>query len=214
MFKPLINSVPLHHSASDPGWLHVPAKQRNLWQRLAVRSHGSLAPGNVISILGGILTIWGLVLVAHHAWVSSIALMAIGRFSDIFDGLVAERTGTKSPLGAALDATIDKLVIFAALGVAVVMDIVPLWVVTAFAGLNLANMLATLLAVSKGRQPHPSAVGKVAIAAAWICLGFFLFITVFGATATYWPNLLANLCSAMAVLLGLYALLGYLQQLK
>ena len=48
------------HRAIRSDWSDVPTQERSFWQRLAARSHGVIAPANIISILGALLVVIGL----------------------------------------------------------------------------------------------------------------------------------------------------------
>src|SRR4051794_15939162 len=101
----------LHH-ASEADWKRLPAAERNSWQRLAARTQGIVTPANLISLGGAAVVFYGLYLIAHSQIVTGILTVLAGRAADIIDGYIAHRTGTKSPLGEAVDVTIDKITIF------------------------------------------------------------------------------------------------------
>ena len=110
----------LHHSSGRPDWEATRPTERNSWQRLAARSHGWLAPANGLTLVGFGLVLGGSGYIFAHAYWWGLMLMLGGRLLDIADGWVAERTGTKSPLGEALDAGLDKVGGILALAVLVV----------------------------------------------------------------------------------------------
>src|SRR5690349_11384075 len=99
----------LHHAGTKPDWDLVAASKRNSWQRLAKLSYGVMTPGNLLSFIGILLVGIGLAAInRQHIW-KGLVLLAMGRLCDILDGSAAEYTGTKSPLGEAVDASLDKI---------------------------------------------------------------------------------------------------------
>src|SRR5260370_1427998 len=104
----------LHH-ADKPDWEKQPPDSWNVWQRLAARTQGVITPANFVSLAGVAMVITGLVLITVNSVLLGTLLVIIGRMADILDGIVAEMTHTKSPLGELIDATIDKMILLAAI---------------------------------------------------------------------------------------------------
>jgi len=161
------------HRAKLSDWENITDEQRNVWQKLAYRSYGTLTPANLASVAGGIVGIYGLVLVYDGALVGGLLLLAIGRIADLLDGLIAEYTKTKSPLGELIDAVVDKLVIAFAVVVFLAVGIVPWPLVITVAILNGFNGVVSVLGRMRGRVIHPSKFGKYSTALAWITLIFY-----------------------------------------
>jgi phosphatidylglycerophosphate synthase len=117
------------HRASGNDWDDIAPEERNIWQRTASSTNGLVSPSNVITIVGGVLVTAGLVLLARHeiVWLA-VTLIMIGRAADLADGLVADKTGTKSTVGEAMDATVDKLELVAAVVVIWLASLIPAFV--------------------------------------------------------------------------------------
>lgn len=96
-----------HASREKPDWDYVVPEMRNGWQRMAARTNGVITPGNVLTIAGA-----GTDVVANYAFLSgkyrlgALCLVTEGVL-DLLDGHAAAATGTRSPLGRALDAGSD-----------------------------------------------------------------------------------------------------------
>lgn len=168
----------IHRTGKVADWYSVPEQARNRWQKIASATHGYLTPGNVVSFVGAIVTIWGLILVGREQFAAGFVTVAAGRFCDILDGYVAHYTGTKSSLGEVVDAGFDKAVLFAAFATLIVADIVPFL-------LMLVLVVQQLIAAALGGYArvrhlhmHPSKLGKIATAGQWIALLGYIFAAV------------------------------------
>lgn len=202
----------LHRAESQAEWQNLAATNRNSWQKLAAKTSGIVTPGNALTLIGLGLSLLGLVALLNENYWVGLAGLAIGRLFDIADGLAANYTGTKSPLGEILDAVADKLITglaLIALGVSGVVG----WLM--LAGLALPHAIiavASMLAYVKGRRLHPSRLGKLSMALAWVAIiGFVL--------AKAAPDLglisAASVGIALAsILLGLAVTLEYLRDYR
>lgn len=202
----------LHRANVKPDW--ELAARRNIWQRWAARSHGLLTLPNLTSILGAAFVGAGLAYIPQgRLWLGFI-LMGIGRVLDVLDGFLAEKTGTKSPLGESLDATLDKLAVFAALLVFTGVGILP-WPFALLIGLeNAATSLVSLVAKSLRQVIHPGRAGKVGTAIEWLALlGFVLGVAVHASFAhifTYGAFILA----LISIVMNGYAGVRYAKELR
>jgi phosphatidylglycerophosphate synthase len=163
------------HRAAGNDWDRIPPSQQNVWQRMAVRTGGFCTPGNAITILGGLVVASGLVLLAakQNTWLA-VALLLSGRLMDLLDGWLADRTGTKSPVGEAFDATVDKLELLSALLVIWLGSMIP-DVVFAVLLLHAAyNSILSLIAYFQRLELHPARSGKLAAALEWLAIGLFV----------------------------------------
>lgn len=79
---------------------------KNTFQQVAEKTHGIITPANAISAAGFILSMRGTR--KPHTW-KGIAQTGAGFMLDVADGKVARATGTSSPVGEAVDATLDKI---------------------------------------------------------------------------------------------------------
>ncbi len=163
----------LHRSGPKADWNKVRPNRRNSWQRLAEASHGVLTPGNIISIFGFLLVIWGSYLLVRHKYLLGFAVILLGRLADVFDGMIAERTKTKGPLGEFMDATIDKLALLVLLMALIAEQLVPAFVLAIVIVQSSINVLVSAIAKAKKISLRPTAQGKIATAAVWMCLFSF-----------------------------------------
>lgn len=158
------------HTAKKADWEKTTRDSYNRWQKTAAGSHGILTPGNLISLAGGFLALYGLWVILNDDVVTGLVLLTLGRFADLADGIVAEQTKTKSPLGETVDASIDKIVVAATLIILGALELVP-WIIIIIVALqNLANVLISIVAKLRDRTIHPSRIGKVSAAFSWVTI--------------------------------------------
>lgn len=160
----------LHRTNATPEWYNVTAADRNVWQRLAVATHGIATPGNAFTLLGLCLVLWGLgALLVGSYWLAG-ALVFAGRLCDLADGWAAEATKTKSPFGEIMDATADKIETIAAVIAVLFAGLLPWWLALAVLA---TQLLITAIAVMARRRKvalHPSRQGKIVMALIWVLL--------------------------------------------
>ncbi len=137
---------------------------------MAAGSGGVVTPANVVSVIGGVLALYGLWVILNDDIVTGLVLLALGRLADLADGIIAEQTKTKSPLGETVDASIDKLVVAATLIVLGALELVPWIIIIIIALQNLANVIISILAKLRNRGLHPSRLGKISAAFAWVTI--------------------------------------------
>src|SRR5882762_3724081 len=109
----------LHTSESIPQWELVPREEQNLPQRIAAATGGLLTPANTASILGYKIFGEGLIDIRKGNTLKGVVKIGVGRSLDLIDGWLAEKYGTKSPLGEFVDPAIDGAEIALALPVVV-----------------------------------------------------------------------------------------------
>lgn len=163
------------HRISGADWDKTKGEERNIWQKLAFKSYGTLTPANFVSLVGGVLAIYGLILILNAEIISGLLLLTIGRGADLLDGLIAEYTKTKSSLGEVVDAVADKLVIAFAVIVFAAIELVPWPIVLLIAAQNLLNGFASIIGRFRKIKIHPSKYGKYSTALAWVTLIFYPF---------------------------------------
>ncbi len=163
----------LHRAGKQGEWEAVKPAARSMWQHLAARTDGYITPANVVSVVGFLLVLAGLEKVADGVFWPGIILLAIGRFADLLDGMIAEATHTKGPKGEALDAGLDKIAAVAALVIFYAHGQLP-WVPALLIVVESVGVSA-IVAVGMRRRVtvHPGASGKLATFAAWGVLLFF-----------------------------------------
>lgn len=203
----------LHRTGKRAQWLTVPSGKRNRWQRLAKRTHGIVTPGNVISLFGAIVVAAGLVYLYRGMLGVGLVCLLIGRLADVVDGIIAAKTGTKGPLGEAVDATIDKLTLLAAIIVFMATNVVPWLAVLLIALLNAANAAFSVIAKLRKHAIHPSLVGKLAAVFQWAAILLYVAAAAmysadmsFAGTTT---TVFASSGLIVSVVLGLIAVAGY-----
>jgi len=127
---------------------------------------------STISLLGGALAIDG---ARRLDTPMGIVEVAVGRSLDLLDGPVARALDQTSELGAAIDATTDKLAGLAMLTSEWRKEIAPRSALVAIAAQNVANGVATF--VAQRRHPdqglRPSPAGKRAMFAQNVALGAY-----------------------------------------
>jgi phosphatidylglycerophosphate synthase len=197
----------LHRTSGTPDWATVKAADRNVFQNMAAATGGVASPANIITIIGLGMVIYGLVAILQQQFWAGLALLVSGRLLDVVDGLVAEATHTKSPLGELFDAAADKIGTLLTIVVLLFADITHWWVIMALIAPQILITLVILYKKSKGIGVHPTRQGKLSMAAAWAGIVGVLF-----AEALHDPlalTLAVYAIVAVSVILGLYALWQY-----
>lgn len=168
--------IDLHYADAEPDWQKVKPQDRNIWQRTAAATDCYVTPGNLVSLLGLALVIWGFVDFAEGNVLGGLIRIAAGRVMDLADGAVAHATGTKNSLGAALDAAIDKIELLIGLLVLTQHGLLPVLVGIAVGLQNTANILLAASAKKRQIELHPSRWGKIATAAQWCAIILYLSV--------------------------------------
>lgn len=136
---------------------------KSLIQNVNQRTHGILNPSNCADVGSIPLAAWGSERL--NRW-DGIAASAVAFTVDWWDGPLARRLETASPLGEKVDAISDKIRLGIALRAIYAQDLAPEYLVKAVAAQNFVNAVITLTekAVSKDEsQIHSSWFGKRAI---------------------------------------------------
>jgi len=152
-----------------PDW-KTNSKTVGFWQRLALRTNGTVTPGNFLSVAGLVLVVWGAWLLGlDEHWALGIVLVVCGRFFDVLDGYAAEMTHTKSRLGGAVDVICDKLAMIAIVLAAIYGHLAWSWFLVA---LVLCNGYLMYFGVRWGRVYHiyPSGYAKAATFTSWLAI--------------------------------------------
>ena len=173
----------LHRANSKPDWELVAPNRRTMWQRIAAQTHGIVTPGNMFSTVGLVLVGMGLAYVRSGRLRFGLALMTFGRLCDLADGMAAERTGTKSLLGEAVDASFDKLAALATLVVFAASGVMPWWFALLIGLQNGTTALLTAIGKSMRLVVHPVAAGKFGGAVEWAALLVFVLSAATQGTA-------------------------------
>ncbi len=201
----------LHHAGGRPEWQSIPPENQNVWQRIAAQTHGVVTVANILSVGGFLSVTYGLLLIAQGQWAVGLAYTTLGRLADIFDGYVASWTGTKSPIGAAIDAGLDKLIILVALIVLLATGILPWIFVLLIALLNIANATISIYGKSHGARIQPSQSGKLSAFMAWTGMGFFAVAHLTSGVVLLAALPLAYGLTIVGLIMGYAAAVGYYQ---
>lgn len=137
-----------------------------------------LTPANAISILGLSMTIYGSF---HIETLAGVLILGTGRLIDVFDGKVARATHT-SQLGAAIDATCDKLGLLFLLPAVWFAHIAPYWLLMYIAVQNITNVILSSLTATRGKAPSSSRYGKYAMFLQNVSIGFYALGSVLDAS--------------------------------
>lgn len=99
----------LHRRPEKGGeWDTVAPEDRNIHQRIAAKTLGIVTLANTATLLGAGLSASAIVDYKHGNYKKAAGKMFVGRMLDLADGYIATKTGTRSEIGAALDAGCDK----------------------------------------------------------------------------------------------------------
>lgn len=211
----MLPSFNLHRTDSQAEWLKVPYIKRNFWQRTASNTNGVLTPGNIISLLGLIITATGIMMVAAGD-IHALILVVVGRLADIADGYMAHITGTKSPIGEAIDVAVDKILAFLALISFTIAGILTIPLALLILIPNLINIIVSLVSTRRRLQIHPSRDGKIATVLNWlifIIIPFTLLLKEDGRPSNV-LNVIGLLLIAVFVYYSLKSSSNYLRELK
>lgn len=198
----------LHHATGKPDWHDRDPLSYNSFQRVAAATRGVISPANIISIIGFGMVIYGLVEITREQYWTGLVLLAVGRLLDIVDGVVAEATKTKSPLGEFVDATLDKISTILTILVLLVTGIAPWWVMLVLLVPQVAITVFTLVQRKRGVKLHPSRSGKLSMAFAWVGIVGLLAVKAIG-NAPLLEFLTLDIIG-ISCLLGLHALWRYI----
>jgi phosphatidylglycerophosphate synthase len=171
----------LHRAGQKADWEIIPKNKRNVWQHIAASTKGILTPANVMSVIGAVLVFMGLYYIFTDELGWGFVCVAVGRFADLLDGALAQATGTKSSVGEAVDAGLDKIIIFVAIIAFLATGAVPLWAAIIIAVRNVIIMTLGLLGKAHHITLHPSRAGKYAAATEWAAILLFILATAFSA---------------------------------
>lgn len=195
----------LHIAGPKPDWEEVSPEHQNFWQRYAASTRGVLTPGNMVSLIGLGFVLWGLADLSSDT-LNGLLKITLGRLMDLLDGMVAHKSGTKSHLGEAVDAAVDKIVLVAALPVMIYAGILPLAVGLLIAAQNLFNVIFAAFAKLKKLELHPSRNGKMATGLQWCAIALYLFAAL---VDNYSVVLLAHVTTLISLVFGATATYGY-----
>jgi phosphatidylglycerophosphate synthase len=198
-------------------WELVPSDRWNLDQRIAAATHGVVTLANATTLLGAAITHNGIKdLATNHPVRGTIKIMA-GRTADLLDGKIAQWRGTRSAVGAATDAGVDKLLLTDACLMLTRAHILPPHLTTATLIAQTRIMAKNTTIKQHGGEPNPNQHGKHAMFASWTAIGSYCLANVF---ETRQRPTLAKTCTTVALAAELAAtaysvraIAGYDQQI-
>lgn len=202
----------LHRIEGKPEWAGLKPEQMNIWQRIAAGSGGILTIGNYFSLLGLLSVPLGLSLILGERYIAGAVILLLGRFCDLLDGFLADKTGTKSPLGEKVDAVFDKLSTGLALLVLAVSGLIAAWAVLL---LVLPHIIVAGMAVAiffKGSLLHPTLVGKLSMAVGWLAMLAFVVVHGTDDTLRTIMNITAYVLLLLSVCMAATAIVGYYRE--
>ena len=197
----------LHRTSAKADWQKIPASKHNVFQKIALATAGYLTPANLITIIGFGIVLYGLAAILDGQYWTGLVLLASGRLLDVADGIVADKTGTKSPLGEIFDAAADKFETLFTIAVIIAAGITNLWVVVALIIPQAIIPMLIFYKKQKGIGIHPTQAGKLSMALTWAGIVGLLLVKTLGdaliiEVATY-------VIIGLSLVLGLYALWQY-----
>jgi CDP-diacylglycerol--glycerol-3-phosphate 3-phosphatidyltransferase len=198
----------LHRSAGQPDWELVKEADRTSVQKLAAATWGLMTPPNAITVIGLIIVILGLISILEQSYWIGLLLLTAGRLMDIVDGLVADKTGTKSSVGEIFDAAADKVGTILTLIVILFANITSFWVIVALIIPQLVIPIISFYKKRKGRGVHPTRAGKLSMALTWV--GIVGLIIVKALNDPLWLETIFYAVIGVSLVLGLYSLWQYM----
>lgn len=207
MYRAIISHMNLHRTTGKPDWEGVASGEYNIYQRVAVATHGTVTPANVVTLIGLVMVIVGLLAIVQGDLWFGIALVLSGRLLDVADGAIADATHTKSPLGELWDAAADKAGTVLTIAAMWYANIVNVWVIAVLVLPQLIIPLVIYVNRRRGIRVHPTRIGKLGMASTWVCIGVF-----FVAAAMQGPPVLVAIgygLAAASVVLTFIALWQY-----
>lgn len=157
----------MHRTGKYADWEQIEVTEQNIFQKVASKTNGVITPANLISLAGLTLTIQGARNISKKNDTKALVQIGLGRALDVVDGYVADKTGTKSPLGEAVDATFDKLAVASCLPALRRRQIINRKFAGALAVQNLANSALTIVAKLRNQEIHPDKSGKDSAFQSW-----------------------------------------------
>jgi phosphatidylglycerophosphate synthase len=197
----------LHRTSAKPDWENIPASQHTMVQKLAAATKGYLTPPNLITVIGLGIVIYGLICILNQSYWAGLLYLAVGRLLDIADGMVADQTGTKSPLGEIFDAAADKIGTILTIVVIIFTGITYWWVVVALIIPQVIIPLVSYYKRRKGIKVHPTRAGKLSMGLTWAGIVGLLVLKALGEPIIFAFGI--YIIIGLSLVLGLYALWQY-----
>lgn len=161
----------LHRSERVPEWETIPPEEWNEYQIRAAQTNGWDTPGNRESLKGFVGSLTGLAFIREHHYFIGTLCLGYGRLKDLQDGKRAHETGTKSPLGEAIDAVGDGVLATIAAPVLNEAGIISDREKHAFLGMAAVKLVTASAAKATGRELHATRLSKIGAFTQWLGLG-------------------------------------------
>lgn len=205
-----------HTPGKKPDWENVPRDERNIFQHVAAHTYGLVTPGNILTLLGYLVTKSGYNSADKGNTGRALIKVGKGRLCDVLDGVAADKTGTKSPQGEMFDAIVDKKLMFDGLDIMGRKQLAPKSVVRIFGALSVANTISATEAKRKDIEMHSSKSGKIATFLKWVALVGYMSSRALeehgNKKVAANTKLGSGAVAATAIGLGAYAAHGYFKQ--
>lgn len=205
----------LHRIEGAPQWQSVPPAKRNPWQRTAARTNGIVTIGNLLSLIGLFLTMYGLqLIIAGGRPLRGVFVILLGRFCDVADGYLAAKTATMSPLGEKVDAVFDKISIGLVLLLLSLFGILPWWVTMVLVLPHMIVGVLSLILYARGKLLHPSRTGKLTMFTSWGVVAGYIYADTLPGDSAQALFVVTTLLVAAAAVLGTVATAGYIAEFR
>lgn len=171
-----------------------------------IKRRDVFAPANFVSVVGLVFTLYG---AFHITSLTGVIFVGVGRFIDVFDGIVARSTHA-SPFGALVDATCDKIGIAVLLSTVWIADLAPYWLLIYIALQNIMSITLNWLTASRDGEPKASKDGKYTMFLQNLSLGSYAL----GNVIDFRPLTVLGLCiGIVSMYWAARAIQGYVQHL-
>lgn len=179
------NKKKLHRVATNKlaDWQGVSPAHRNAWQTVAAYSYGLATVGNILTVAGLALVVYGLLLITSGHELAGAGAIALGRVFDYLDGIAADMTKTKSRLGASMDEVSDAVALGIALVIFMTHDLLPLVLVFLIGIPKVINAFSWIICKIRMIRMDTTAQSKVATFLLWC--GIILYLLHFEAHSPF-----------------------------
>ena len=127
---------------------------------------------------------------------TAAALFGVAALTDLFDGMVARRTGSVTEFGKIADPLADRALILVILATLVYRGDLPLWAAATVVGRDAAMMIGYRLMQRRGDKPEVSLAGKAATAVLMISISL-LVLELPGARLAFYAGVMLSLGSGV-----------------
>lgn len=197
----------LHRSSAKADWETTAPHKWNAFQKIAAATKGLVTPANVVTFVGFGLVVYGLYLLATERLWAGLLVVTVGRLLDILDGILAEATSTKSPLGELFDAAADKIGTFLTVLALVSAEVASWWVLAILIVPQLVIVVIIALKKRKNIRIHPTRPGKLSMAFVWASIAGLIISKALGDNEIL--SVSAYVFAGLSFVAGIYAAWQY-----